>query len=97
MKKNQEFQALDEKFNKEAAEDLKNQELLMENLRQEDQDEDALGIQDIENNGQLMDVMEGKRREEEQFRLHQERIQRRAQGEAMKDYNRDDQEIQSEI
>ena len=36
----------------------------MENLKQED-NEDSLGMADIDNNGQLMDEMENKRRDEE--------------------------------
>ena len=43
---------------------MKNKELLMENLKQEDK-EDSLGMGDIDNNGQLMDEMENKRRDEE--------------------------------
>lgn len=95
-RKENEFQSLDEKYKQIGEQDTKNKELLMENLRQEE-NEDALGLQDVENNGQLMDEMEAKRRDEEQFRLHQERLQRRQQGEAMKEYTRDDREIQDEI
>ena len=71
MKKNQEFAKIEEDSNARVADEIKNKEALMDNLKQEEHiDETTENFENIDNDNLLMDEMEKKRREEEQFRLH---------------------------
>jgi predicted nuclease with TOPRIM domain len=71
MKKNQEFAKIEEDSNARVADEIKNKEALMDNLKQEEHiDESTENFENIDNDNLLMDEMEKKRREEEQFRLH---------------------------
>jgi len=78
------FNQIEKEADDKAAEDAKNRDKLMENLKAVDPDENGYATHiatEVNTNELLIDEMEQKRRDEEAFRQQHERDQRQLAGE----------------
>lgn len=100
LKKTEKFNEIEAEAASKAAQDLEDRDKLKENLRAAEEDEGGYASRlsnQVNSNAILIDEMEQKRRDEEAFRAQQERIQRKMQGENMREAAQDNQSIDAEI
>lgn len=100
LKKTEKFNEIEAEAASKVAQDLEDRDKLKENLRAAEDDEGGYASRlsaQVNNNVMLIDEMEKKRRDEEAFRAQQERLQRKAQGENLRDTVQDDKGIEAEI
>lgn len=100
LKKTEKFNEIEAEAATKVAQDLEDRDKLKENLRAADEDEGGYASKlshQVNNNVLLIDEMEQKRRDEEAFRAQQERLQRKMQGENLRDTAQDDKAVEAEI